>query len=150
MAFFQSLSCVQLFVTPWTVACQAPLSMGFSRQVCWSVKPFLSPGIFPTQALNPGLLHCRQILYHLSHSGVKDDPKSSGLTTSRLELPSVENRTRKQVWAGEQGWGLTSSYLNLPVLKCLPDLQTKQGWGAWSAAEQFQQTEEGFLGVEMR
>ena len=28
----QSLSCVQLFATPWTVACQAPLSMGFSRQ----------------------------------------------------------------------------------------------------------------------
>ena len=29
-------SCVQLFVTPWTVACQAPLSMGFSRQEYWS------------------------------------------------------------------------------------------------------------------
>ena len=31
----QSLSCVWLFVTPWTVACQAPLSMGFSRQEYW-------------------------------------------------------------------------------------------------------------------
>ena len=31
-----SLSCVQLFETPWTVACQAPLSMGFSRQEYWS------------------------------------------------------------------------------------------------------------------
>ena len=30
--FVQSLSCVRLLVTPWTVACQAPLSMGFSRQ----------------------------------------------------------------------------------------------------------------------
>ena len=40
----QSLSCIQLFVTPWTVACQAPLSMGFSRQEYWSGLPFPSPG----------------------------------------------------------------------------------------------------------
>ena len=33
--------CVQLFVTLWTVACQAPLSMGFSRQECWSGLPLL-------------------------------------------------------------------------------------------------------------
>ena len=35
---------VQLFVTPWTVACEAPLSMEFSRQVYWSGLPFPSPG----------------------------------------------------------------------------------------------------------
>ena len=34
--YAQSLSCVQLFATPWTVAHQAPLSMGFSRQEYWS------------------------------------------------------------------------------------------------------------------
>ena len=39
----KSLSCVWLFVTPWTVACQAPLSMGFSRQEHWSGLPFSSP-----------------------------------------------------------------------------------------------------------
>ena len=39
----QTLSRVQLFVTPWTVACQAPLSMGFSRQEYWSGLPFPSP-----------------------------------------------------------------------------------------------------------
>ena len=37
------LSRVQLFATPWTVACQAPPSMGFSRQGYWSGLPFLSP-----------------------------------------------------------------------------------------------------------
>ena len=37
----KSLSPVQLFVTPWTVAYQAPPSMGFSRQECWSGLPFL-------------------------------------------------------------------------------------------------------------
>ena len=120
---------VQLFATPWTVAHQASLSMGFSRQeylppghlpnrgtepmslmspalaggffttcaTCESesrsvvsdslrphglYSPWNSPGqntgvgrlsllqgIFPTQGLNPGLPHCRQILYQLSHKG---------------------------------------------------------------------------------
>ena len=46
-----------------TVAYQAPLSMGFSRQEYWSGFPFPSPGNLP----DPGLLHCRQILYHLSY-----------------------------------------------------------------------------------
>ena len=53
---------------PWTVAHQAPLSMGFSRQENWSGLSFPSQGIFPTQRLNPGLLHCRKILYHLSYN----------------------------------------------------------------------------------
>ena len=41
------LSRVQLLVTSWTVACQAPLSMGFSRQQHWSGLPFPSPGDLP-------------------------------------------------------------------------------------------------------
>ena len=51
------------------IAYQAPPSMGFSRQGYWSGLPFPSPGIFLTQGSNPGLLHCRQTLYHLSHLG---------------------------------------------------------------------------------
>ena len=39
--------------TPWTVACQAPLSMGFSRQEHWSGLPFPSPGDLP----DPGIEH---------------------------------------------------------------------------------------------
>ena len=64
------LSCVQLFGTPWTVAYQAPPSMGFSRQEYWSGLPFPSQEIFPTQGLNLGLPHCRQMLYHLGHQGI--------------------------------------------------------------------------------
>ena len=63
------LSRVWLFVTTWTVVCQAPLSMGLSRQEYWSELPCLLQGIFPTQGLSPGLLHCRQILYCVSHRG---------------------------------------------------------------------------------
>ena len=46
-----------------------PLFLGGGGQEYWSGLPFPSPGIFPTQGLNLGLPHCRQILYHLSHQG---------------------------------------------------------------------------------
>ena len=54
----KSLSRVRLFVTPWTVAHQAPPSMGFSRQEDWSGLPFPSPGDLPdpgTEARSPTL-----------------------------------------------------------------------------------------------
>ena len=63
------LSRVRLFTTPWTVAFQAPLSMEFSRQEYWSGLPFPPPGDLPYPGVKLGLLHCRQILYHLSHQG---------------------------------------------------------------------------------
>ena len=50
------LSCVWLFMNPRTVTCQAPLSMGLSRQEYWSGLPFPTLGIFPTQRSNPHLL----------------------------------------------------------------------------------------------
>ena len=46
-------SCLTL-ATPWTVACQAPLSMGFSRQEYWSGLPFPSPGDLPDLGIEPG------------------------------------------------------------------------------------------------
>ena len=49
----KSLSHVQLFATPWTVAHQAPLSMGFSRQEYWSGLPFTSPGALPRPGIEP-------------------------------------------------------------------------------------------------
>ena len=47
------LSYVQLFATPWTVACQAPLSLGFSRQGYWSRLPFPSPRDLPNPGIEP-------------------------------------------------------------------------------------------------
>ena len=49
----KSLSRVRLFATPWTVAHQAPLSMGFSRQEYWSGFPFPSPGDLPDPGIEP-------------------------------------------------------------------------------------------------
>ena len=76
----RSLRHVQLFATPWTVARQAPLSMGFSRQKYWSGLHFLLQGIFLTQGLNPHLLH-------LLHWWVDSSPLShlgSSFTQPRL------------------------------------------------------------------
>ena len=61
------LSCVQLFVTSWTTACQAPLSKGFSRQEYWSELPFIFAVIFRTQELKLCLLwvlHWQADFYH--------------------------------------------------------------------------------------
>ena len=49
----KSLSRVWLFATPWTVVCQAPLSMGFSRQEYWRGLPFPSPGNLPNSDIKP-------------------------------------------------------------------------------------------------
>ena len=61
-------SCLTL-VTPWTVACHAPLSMGFAREECWSGLLFPSPGDLPDSEVEPMCLNCRWILYHLSYRG---------------------------------------------------------------------------------
>ena len=54
----KSVSCSvtldSFFATPWTVACQTPLSMGFSRQEYWSGLPFPSPGDLPDPGIRPG------------------------------------------------------------------------------------------------
>ena len=44
---------VQIFATLWTVACQAPLSMEFSRQEYWSRLPYSSPGDLPDPGIKP-------------------------------------------------------------------------------------------------
>ena len=62
---WKSLSCVRLFATPWSI-----YSLGnFPGQNSGVGSPSLLQGIFPTQESNPGLPHCRQILYQLSHQG---------------------------------------------------------------------------------
>ena len=50
----KSLNHVRLFATPWTVAYQAPPSMGFSRQECWNGLPFPFPGDLPDPGIEPG------------------------------------------------------------------------------------------------
>ena len=91
----QLLSHVPLFTTPWTAAHQAPLSMEFSRQLEWVAVPF-SRGIFPTQGSNPGLPHCRWILYQLSHQG-------SPRTLEWVGYPFSSESSQPRNWTGVSG-----------------------------------------------
>ena len=56
-------------MTPWTVAHQASLSMGFPRQEYWSELPFPSPGDLPNPGIKSGLLHWQADSLPLSHLG---------------------------------------------------------------------------------
>jgi len=69
------LSCVQLFATPWTAACQAPLSMEFSSKNTGVGCHTLLQGIFSTQGSKPSLLRCKQIVYRVYCLRHKGSPK---------------------------------------------------------------------------
>ena len=89
-------SCPTL-ATPWTVACQAPLSMGFSRQEYWKGCHFLLWKIFLILELNPGVLYCRQILYRLSYWSGSTFPSPGdlpdpGIEHTPLSSPVLEGR----------------------------------------------------------
>ena len=72
---------VRLCSTPWTVAPQAPLFMGFSSKNTGVGCHFLLQGTFLTQGSNPDIPHCRQILFCLSRQGPeKDTLRSTRLT----------------------------------------------------------------------
>ena len=97
------LSPVRLFATPWTVALQAPLSMGFSRQESWSGLPFPSPGdlpdtgIKPPSSVSPVL---QQILYWLSHRG-----------SPLLLKPTCKSPRSQALWPMRGSAGMLASHL---------------------------------------
>ena len=86
----QQFSHVRLFVTLWTAACQAPLSMGFSRQEFWKGCHFFFQRIFPNEGSNPGLiLHYQQIPYHLNDQGSPwEGPRKSTKWAVRALFPA--------------------------------------------------------------
>ena len=85
------LSHVQLFATPWTTACQAPLSMGFFRQKYWIGLPFPSPGDLPNPGIEPRSPALQADSLPLSHQGscaASLPPKiSKRLEIQKLHLP---------------------------------------------------------------
>ena len=103
------LSHVRLFATPWTVALQAPLSMGLSRQEYWSGLPFLSPGDFPNPGSNPGLPYCRQIPYYLSHPG----KPLHEVTIFRKEIDGLQDLSFSQRFSSSCCCSVTRSCLTL-------------------------------------
>ena len=69
-----SLSRVQLFVTPWTIANQPPLSMKFSGQEYWSGVPFPYPGEFPDPATEPKSLTTPELVGGFNTEPLELDP----------------------------------------------------------------------------
>ena len=72
----QQLSHSQLFVTPWTVTHQTPLSMEFSRQECWSRSPFPPPWDLPEPGIAPTSLACPALADGFPNTGPHGKPKS--------------------------------------------------------------------------
>ena len=85
-----TLSHVWLFATPWTVAHQAPLSMGFSRQEHWRGLPFPAPGDLPDPGIKPGSLASPASQVDSLGLSRLESSQGSLLTVKFLVVPSVE------------------------------------------------------------
>ena len=89
------------FATPWTVACQAPLSMDFSRQEYWSRLPCLSPGAL----LDPGIETIslvsrigRLVLYQQHHLGSPEPSSQYEILNIRQEIGSNFPQRKTSIW----------------------------------------------------
>ena len=134
----KSLSCVRLLATPWTVAYQAPLSVGFSRQEYWSGLPFPPPGELPDPGIEPMSPVSPALQAHslptepsgkstyASQSGQKKVPKGAPLSpvltlqvrTWLLQKRETGLRSHRELGAQMQR---ESRSLNYPT--CIPTVQ---------------------------
>ena len=113
----------QLFATPWTVACQASLSMGFSRQEYWSGFPCPPPGDLPHLGISVSYVSCtgKQILHNYSTTWVdKEMATHSSVLAWRIPgtgepggLPSMGSHRVGHDWshlaaeaAAQLAWGM--------------------------------------------
>ena len=88
---------VQFFVAPWTVACQAPLSMGFPRQEYWSGFLFPSAGDLPNPVIKPVSPAWQADSLLLSNLGGQLDYGESQNTPMSRELGELGSRSGNQV-----------------------------------------------------
>ena len=82
------LSCIHVFVTTWTVAYQAPPSVGFSRQGYWSGLPLPSPGYLPNPGIEPRFPT-------LQEDALLSEPPGNPKLIKRLK--NVKNKTQQSV-----------------------------------------------------
>ena len=98
-----TLSCfshVWLSVTLWTVACQAPMSTGFSRQESWSGLPRPSPGDLPDSGIEPASLASPAHTKHLTSPQSKQEWKKLELRDQRIRACTLLTMTSWQMF----GW----------------------------------------------
>ena len=128
----KSLNRVRLFATPWTVAYQAPLSMGFSRQECWSGLPFPSPGDLSDPGIEPGSSALQADTLPSELPG-KDHPPA-GCNFAILFLYNWRER-REERWSrkGNVSWTLGLGYKqSAPGLAWLWSFPPDPGLGIWT------------------
>ena len=128
-----TLSCAWLFTTPWTVARQAPLSMGFSRQENWSGLPFPPPGDLPSPGIEP-------VFSFISHA----DGDSLPLATPGKTVQSFKKLKVEMEFSVAETWGQRLKYFTCfrgvmwtllyqdtlcQQQKALWGEQVGQGWG---------------------
>ena len=99
-----SLSHVWLFATSWTVAHQAPLSMGFSRHEYWSGLPF--PSLFQDQRSNPCLWHCRRF-FTTEPPGKPQHQRTQHLIKAQwMFVDWLRNEGEKGIGGTQHKWGI--------------------------------------------
>ena len=121
-------SCLTFSATPWTVACQALPSTGFSRQGYWSGLPFPSPGDLPGPEIKPSLPHCKQTLYHLrpETTTIIRDTHTHTHTHTRTHTRThththTHTRTQKnRLSASQNSYQNKSLRFAYKLLSCLP------------------------------
>ena len=101
------LSCIWLFVTPWTVAHQAPLFMGFSRQECWSGLPFPPPGNLP----DPGIKPTSPASPALQADSFTMEPTTAMVIMSEVGLPSELFKHWVSVCLSSFWWKCVQDYI---------------------------------------
>ena len=112
----QLLSCIQLFVTSWSVAHQAPLSMRFPRQEYWNGLPFPPAGDFPNPRIEPSLL-CWQV------DSTTEPPAKT------LMLGKTEGKRRRGWWRLRGLPGITDS-MDMTLSKLSEILKDREAWRA--------------------
>ena len=114
--------CVQLFVTPWTTAqTGSSVHQDSPGKITGIGSHALLQGIFPTQESNRGLLHCRQILYHLSHQG--------SLFSSRWVTSKEDHQSSSSSPLTNEGSAGKESACHVGGLSSIPGLGRSPGEG---------------------
>ena len=124
------LSCVQLFLTPWTIACQVPLPQNSPGNITGVGSDFLLQGILPTQGSNPGLPHCRWILCRLSHREARESwsgwpiPSPGDLSHPGIEqgFPASQEDSLPTELSGNPNASSSHCHISPELLQLVPDI----------------------------
>ena len=115
-----ALSHVWLFATPWTIAYQTPLSMGFSRQEYWSGLPFPSPGNLPDLGIELASL----VPPTLAGRFFTTEPPGNPSWYSLMGLSHNYNEEEENWPPAPSGWSVAFSYKPLFFL-CVPKVPSR-------------------------